>query len=274
LRRGLKEKEIIEFAGGCSGIIAGTERYSHEVLAELRELRIISRCGVGLDTIDLEAAADLGIAVTATPNGPTQAVAELTLALILNLIRHVEISSIALKRGSWKKCMGFLLGELTVGIMGLGRIGKRLASLLKTFDAAIIGYDIEPDREWAAAAGVRVVNRDEVLRESDVLCLHLPYEKRLHHLIGSREIATMKPGSFLVNTSRGGLVDEEALRAALASGRLAGAAIDTFEQEPYSGPLRELESVILTPHIGSYARAGRIRMERESVQNILAGLFE
>jgi D-3-phosphoglycerate dehydrogenase len=272
LRRSLKENEILEFARGCAGIIAGTERYDREVLCELRDLKIISRCGVGLDTIDLQAAMDLGIAVASTPYGPTEAVAELTVGLILNLIRRVENSSVALKRGCWEKHMGFLMRELTIGIIGLGRIGRRVAALLKGFNASVLGDDIQPDREWAAAQGVRLVDRGEVLKKSDVVSLHVPYEQRLHHLIGPREIEMMKPNSYLINTSRGGLVEEGALCAALKAGRLAGAAIDTFEQEPYGGPLRALDNVILTPHIGSYARAGRIKMERESVENILAKL--
>jgi D-3-phosphoglycerate dehydrogenase len=164
------------------------------------------------------------------------------------------------------------LRELTIGIIGLGRIGKRVGTLLKGFNASVLGYDVQPDREWAAAQGVQLVGREQILKESDVLSLHIPYEKRLHHLIGRKELELMKSQSYLVNTSRGGLVDEEALYLALRSGRLAGAAIDTFEQEPYEGLLRELENVILTPHIGSYARAGRIKMERESVENILAKL--
>lgn len=272
LQRSLKERELLEFAKGCSGIIAGTERYSRDVLAELCGLKIISRCGVGLDTIDLEAATDMGIAVASTPQGPTQAVAELTVGLILNLIRHVNTSSSGLKHGAWEKRMGFLVNEVTVGIVGLGRIGRQVASLLKAFGASIIGYDVKPDPDWAAAQDVRLVSREEVLRQSDVLSLHIPYEARFHHLIGKRELTMMRPRSYLINTSRGGLVDEEALFLALESGRLAGAAIDTFEQEPYEGSLRNLDNVILTPHIGSYARAGRIRMERESVENILAGL--
>lgn len=270
--RTLTSEEVVKFGDGCVGIIAGTEPYDRETLSKLENLKVISRCGAGLDTVDLEAANQMGIAVESTPYGPTEAVAELTLGLILNLIRHVELSSVLLKRGVWKKRMGFLLGEMRVGILGLGRIGRRLAELLRVFDTAIMGCDILPDYKWAEKNHVIITNRQDVLRSSDVVCLHLPYEKDLHHLIGKDELRMMKPGSYLVNASRGGLVDEVALCQALKSGHLRGAALDTFEREPYDGPLRELDNVILTPHIGSYGRAGRVKMERESVENLINGL--
>lgn len=265
-------EEIVELADGCVGIIAGTERYSAETLAKLRHLKVISRCGGGLDGIDLEAAGRQGIVVTSTPYGPTQAVAELTLGIILNLIRHVALSTAEMRQGKWKKHMGFLLSELTIGIVGLGRIGKRLATSLRALDAQVVGYDIKPDISWAKDHQVEVVTFDEVLRRGDVICLHLPYTKEFHYMIGKSELARMKQGSFLVNTSRGGIVEEQALYSALKSGYLQGAALDTFEQEPYEGPLRELDNVILTPHIGSYARASRITMEQESVANLIGEL--
>lgn len=272
LGRTLRNGEVLQYADGCPGIIAGTEKYSAEVLSKLSDLKVISRCGAGLDGIDLEAAKELGVTVAFTPYGPTQAVAELTVGLILNLIRHVQVSNAQMKEGVWQKQMGFLVSELTTGIMGLGKIGKRVATLLKAFDATVIGSDIKPDREWAAAHAVTLRNPMEILRESDILCVHLPYEKDLHHMIGRNELAMMKRGSYLVNTSRGGLIDEDALYQGLKSGHLSGAALDTFEREPYAGALRELDNVILTPHIGSYARAGRIRMEREAVENLIIEL--
>lgn len=272
LGRTLSSQEVLELGDGCIGIVAGTERYNRDVLSKLRKLKVISRCGAGLDTVDLEAAKEMGIIVDSTPYGPTQAVAELTLGLILNLIRHVGISNSLIKNGIWKKRMGFLLGEMRVGILGLGRIGRRLAEMLKGFDAEVIGCDIQPDLKWAAEKNVTLCSRENVLKSSDIVCLHLPYEKELHHLIGAEELAMMKKGSYLVNASRGGLVDEKALYQELKSGHLAGAALDTFEREPYDGPLRELDNVILTPHIGSYGRAGRVKMERESVENLIHSL--
>lgn len=272
LGRTLTAEEAVELGDGCIGIIAGTERYTREALSKFAHLKVISRCGAGLDTIDLDAVRQMGIAVESTPYGPTQAVAELTVGLILNLIRHVSLLSARLKQGIWEKQMGFLVGEMKIGILGLGRIGRRLAELLRAFDAAVVGCDIKPDHKWAADNSVTITDRENVIRSSDVLCLHLPYEKGLHHLIGKSELAMMKLGSYLVNPSRGGLVDEDALYHSLKSGHLRGAALDTFEREPYRGPLRELDNVILTPHIGSYGKAGRVNMERESVDNLISAL--
>lgn len=269
LGRTLRDEEILCYASGCAGIIAGTERYTRETFEKLADLRVISRCGAGMDGIDLAAAQQRGIAVVSTPDGPTQAVAELTVGLLLNLIRHMGQAHAQLKRGVWEKPMGVLVSELTIGILGLGRIGKRVAAILRAFDATVIGCDLHPDYDWAAAHGVALKTREELLKESDVVCLHVPYGPELHHMIGTRELAMMRPGSYLINTSRGGLIDEEALYQALTSDHLGGAALDTFEQEPYTGPLRELEHVILTPHIGSYARAARMQMERQAVENLL-----
>lgn len=272
LGRPLTEREIVQLAGDCVGIIAGTEPYTRDNLKSLSRLKVISRCGVGLDGIDLDETARMGIAVTYTPEAPTQAVAELTLGLILGLVRHIGSSNVQIRKGTWKKQMGRLLEELCIGVIGLGRIGRRVGDLLRRLDVRVIGYDIQPDHSWARKNRVGIVGKEEVLRESDVLCLHLPYSKELHHLIGENEMKQMEAGSFLVNASRGGLVDEDALYRVLKSGQLAGAALDTFEREPYEGPLRELENVILTPHIGSYARAGRIKMEMEAAQNLISEL--
>lgn len=269
LRRTLKTDEILAYANDCVGIIAGTENYGQELLSRLPRLRVISRCGAGLDSIDVEAAKEAGITVVNTPYGPTQAVAELTVALILNLIRHVESSSTNLKRGAWTKQMGFLISEVKIGILGLGKVGKRVTELLRAFDANVMGCDNAPNYGWAKSNSVSIESHELLIKESDVFSLHLPYQKELNPLLGEKQLALMKPGSYLINTSRGRLIDEKALYLALKAGHLGGAAIDVFEREPYDGPLRELDNVILTPHIGSYARAGRIRMEQESVENLI-----
>ena len=162
---------------------------------------------------------------------------------------------------------------LTIGIVGLGRVGRRVAALLAPFGCRMLGSDVQTDLQWLAAHRVELVSIEELLQSADLVTLHLPYATGdLHHYFNSARIASMKPGSFLINTSRGGLVEEPAIFEALTSGQLAGAAIDTFEAEPYSGVLIHAPNIILSPHAGSYARSTRQRMELEAVQNMVAAL--
>lgn len=256
------------------GLIAGLEPLTAQVMeGAVAHLKVISRCGTGLDNVDLEAAKKLGIAVLNTPAAPAEAVAELSLGLILALIRNVVTHDQTVRSGAWKKRMGFLLSEITVGIVGLGRVGKRVAAMLRPLGTRVVATDVLPDHDWIAAHGVSLTTLPQLLATSDVVSLHLPYASGdLYRLMNAERIAAMPPGSFLINTSRGALIDEQAVSDALTSGHLAGAAIDTFEQEPYTGLLLQAPNMILSPHAGSYARATRNRMELEAAQNLLAGL--
>ena len=256
------------------GLIAGLEPLTAKVMeGAVAHLKVISRCGTGLDNVDLAAAKKLGIAVLNTPAAPAEAVAELSLGLILALIRNVVSHDHTVRSGAWKKRMGFLLSEITVGIVGLGRVGKRVAAMLRPLGTRVVATDVLPDYDWIAAHGVSLTTLPQLLATSDVVSLHLPYASGdLYRLMNAERIAAMPPGSFLINTSRGALIDEQAVSDALTSGHLAGAAIDTFEQEPYTGLLLQAPNMILSPHAGSYARATRNRMELEAAQNLLAGL--
>ena len=235
-----------------------------------RQLRVISRVGVGLDNVDLNAARAEGIVVRNTPDAVTQPVAELTLSSIVNLLRHVSLMDRELRGGDWNRRMGRLLTGRTVGIVGFGRIGRRLAALLAPWDVRLVASERAPDHPVAKRLGVTYVTLEQLLAEADVVTLHLPGGNR--PIIGADELAAMKPDAVLVNTSRGGLVDERALYAALSEGRLAAAYVDTFEDEPYEGPLRELSNVLLTPHAGSLRAEARLQMEMEAVENMLAAL--
>lgn len=269
--RRLSESEVGDLLaeGEVVGMIAGVEPLTDAVMARATALKVISRCGIGLDSVDLGAAARRGIRVSNTPGAPVSAVAELTLGLILDLLRRIGQADRNIRDGKWKQLMGNLLAFQTVGIVGFGRIGRRVAELLHAFGAKVLAHDI------AAAAApdhVELCGLDDLLARADVVTLHLPYSDAAKHLIGAPQLAKMKPGSFLVNTARGGLVDEEALAAALSGGQLAGAALDAFEQEPYAGPLAALPQMLLTAHMGSYAKESRIQMEREAADNLLRGL--
>jgi D-3-phosphoglycerate dehydrogenase len=256
------------------GIIAGVEPLTAAVLKDASPyLKVISRCGTGLDNVDCEVAKQLNIAVLNTPAAPAEAVAELTVALIFSLIRNVSYHDHAVRAGFWTKKMGVLLSEITLGIIGLGRVGKRVAGILQPFGAKVLAAETNPDHEWIGSHGVSLLTVPELLRASDIVSLHLPYATGdLHHFMNAERLKGMKQHSYLINTSRGALVDEEALCNALREEHLAGAAIDVFEREPYNGPLKKFNNVILSPHVGSYARATRNRMELEAAQNLLAAL--
>lgn len=270
----LKANELKKSLEGAVGVIAGVETYDADVLSSVSSLRVISRCGSGTDAIDLAVAAARGIRVLNTPDASTQSVTELTLGLILGLLRFISESDREVRSGLWRKRTGFLLEELTFGIVGLGRIGRNLAEILKRMGARVIGHDAQCDKNWSDPLGISCMPMVDVLKNADVVSLHLPLVPGLLHCIGAHELSLMKKGSFIVNTARGGLVDEKALFDSLAQGYLGGAALDVFEREPYEGPLRNLPNVILTPHIGSYARRSRARMELEAAQNLVNALTE
>lgn len=273
--RNLKKEEILELCNGAVGIIAGTEVYAATVLEILSQpsalspqpcLKVISRCGAGIDNVDIAAAKRLGVEVFNTPDAPTLAVAELAVGLILSLLRKVCCMDALVRKGEWKKMMGNQLSGKTIGIIGFGRIGRKTAELLKLLGCNILFYDLATE---TAQEGCERVSLQDLLGRSDIVTLHLSSKTKI---IGADEMRLMKPGAWLVNLSRGGVIDEEALYLALMEGRLSGAALDVFEQEPYTGPLKELANVILTPHIGSYAKEPRIEMELQAVENLLRGL--
>ena len=266
----LTEDQVIELLGTDTiGLIAGLEPLTKNVLQVAKSLKVIARVGTGLDSVDLATAKQLGITVLNTPDAPTKAVAELTLAHILGLLRHVSQADRQVRVGVWKGLMGSLLETKTVGIVGFGRIGKRVATLLSAFGASVIISDAQ-----VAQSDYPNVELDELCIKSDILSLHLPYNESTHHIINENNLNLMKKGSYIVNISRGGLVDETALLAALKSGHLVGAALDCFEQEPYEGELRNLETVQITAHMGSYARETRDLMEQEASQLLVDALHE
>ena len=266
----LTEDQVIELLGTDTiGLIAGLEPLTKSVLQAAKSLKVIARVGTGLDSVDLATAKQLGITVLNTPDAPTKAVAEFTLAHILGLLRNVSQADRQIRSGVWKGLMGSLLETKTVGIVGFGRIGKRVATLLSAFGASVIISDAQVEQ-----SDYPNVELDELCIKSDILSLHLPYSEATHHIINEKHLNLMKKGSYILNISRGGLVDEEALLTALKSGHLAGAALDCFEQEPYEGELSKLETVQITAHMGSYARETRDLMEREASQLLVNALHE
>jgi D-3-phosphoglycerate dehydrogenase len=270
-RRPVKE-ELIDFASGCTGVIAGVEPYDEEVFASLPTLRCISRCGVGIDNIELASAARRGVVIRNTPQVVVQPVAEMTVAMAFDLLRKLSVHSAAVKNGSWRKEPGRLLSKQVVGVVGLGRIGRRVAELMRALGARVLGCDPIPDIEWAAGLDIRLVPLSELLATADIVSLHVAPANGALFRFGGNELSAMKRGALLINVARGQFVDEAALVDALRSGRLGGAALDVFASEPYRGGLCDLENVILTPHIATFTHESRTQMEIEAAENLLQEL--
>ena len=267
--RKLTEDEVIELAKDCIGIVAGVEPLTKRVMDALPNLKCISRVGVGMDSVDLEYAREKGIIVVNTPDGPTRSVAELTLAITISLLRKIPQADAAMKQHKWKKQIGNLILDKQIGIIGLGRIGRKVAELFRGLKNPVIGFDPYADETWAKENGVELASFEEVLAQADILTLHIPGNKDKSPVISTNEISIMKDGAFLINISRGGVVDETALYEALKSNKLKGSAVDVYTHEPYDGPLCDLDNIILTPHLGSYAAEGKLKMEIDACMNLI-----
>ncbi|MFC1491094.1 phosphoglycerate dehydrogenase [Nitrospinota bacterium] len=264
----LAEDDMKALIAGCNAVIGGAEPVSAAVMDCAPGLRFISRCSVGLDSVDLLAARERGIPVAYVPGANSQAVTELTVSHVLSLLRGVPKADASLRNGTWIRVMGRSLEELIVGIVGVGRIGKRVARHLAGFGARIIANDIAPDRAFGEEISIEWVEKEHLFRESDVVSLHVPATPLTMGMIGREELSVMKPDAILVNTARGGLIDEAALADTLRSGSLGGAALDVYEREPYEGELTELDNCLLTCHMGGSSRASRLRMEMQAAKNL------
>jgi D-3-phosphoglycerate dehydrogenase / 2-oxoglutarate reductase len=225
-----------------------------------------------MDTVDIQFANERGIVVVNTPDGPTRAVAELTLGMTLSILRRIPQADSAIKKRTWEKQTGNLLFGKTIGVIGLGRIGRMVSEMFRALGNDVIGYDLFPDETWAKKHSVNLAEMEAVLAKADIVSIHTPAPLNSKPIISSSEFNLMKKGAFLINISRGNVVDEQALHQKLDSNYLAGAAIDVFSKEPYKGPLCDLDNVILTPHIGSYAAEGKLQMEIDAVNNLIHAL--
>ncbi len=270
--RELRENEITELLDGVDGLIAGTEPLTRNVIYSAKNLKVISRCGIGIDNVDIEAVNERGIKFYRTPEGPALAVAELTLGLIFDSLRHVSYLHKKICSGGWEKKMGRLLTGKTIGIVGMGTIGKKLTTLIKPFNCRIMTSDHVPDIVFAEKSKVDYVSLDELLKESDIVTLHLPLENDTKGLFDRKLFSQMKDGAIFINTSRGKIVDEDDLYDALRDGRITHACLDVYRDEPYTGKLKELDNVTLTCHVGSYAKEARMEMEKQAIENLLKGL--
>lgn len=246
----LSEDELLVALSGIEAAVAGSEPYTARVLAAHPQLRVVARVGVGYDTVDVAAATARGVAVTITPGTNHGSVAEHAFALLLGFTRHLHTRHAAVAAGGWPRVMSLPLRGRTLGLAGLGRIGKAVATRAAAFEMRVVAFDPLPDYDFCRTCGITLVPFEQLLAESDFLSLHLPLTPETRHLIRRETLSKMKPGGVLLNTSRGGLVCEADLMEALRAGHLAGAALDVFETEPLPAdhPLRALPNVVLTPH--------------------------
>lgn len=268
LNRKLTEDELKEMISDYSIVIAGTEPITSSVMKSASSLKLISRVGIGLDSVELGYASENNINVSYTPDAPSPAVSELTVGLALSLLRKVNISDSQMHSGQWKRYMGRRIAECTVGIIGIGRIGTRLIEHLQGGFAgtSILVNDIDEDAGKDMLPAECLVSKEEIYRNADIITLHLPLTAKTKNLISDNEIKMMKKDVILINTSRGGMINESALEEALKEGLIGGAAIDVFDNEPYSGPLSAYDNCILTSHMGSMTQDCRAKMEIEATE--------
>jgi len=270
LNRKLTENELAEMAKDFDIIIAGTEPITEFVMSNAPRLKLISRVGIGLDSVDLVAAEKRGIQVTYTPDAPSPAVAELTIGLIISLMRSVHLSNIEMHNGEWHRYFGKRIAESTIGIIGLGRIGVRVLNRLSIFGTPrLLVNDILPNKSLNHKFKLEWVDKKTIYKEADLISLHVPLSRSTKNLITIEELNMMKPNANLINLSRGGVINEDDLYTVMKNGHLSGAAIDVFEKEPYNGPLKEINRCILTAHMGSMSYDCRALMEIQATEDVV-----
>jgi D-3-phosphoglycerate dehydrogenase len=277
LGRKIKNEEVYEQVHKADYVIAGTEKYDQELLSKLVNLKGISRVGIGIDNIDLDIAAKNNIKIFNTPEEPAKGVAELTLAFILNLLREISSHQLNLNQGNWEKTLGKSLNEATISLIGGGRVAKNVSKFLlsggvkkiKVFDI----LDLSTDPDWRHES-ISICGFEECLSNSDIVSLHVPMNEENKNMISKKELLVMGKNSYLINVSRGGLINEEDLYEALNSNLIKGAALDVFATEPYEGRLLDCKNLIATPHVASSTEYVRDQMERKACENLINLLDE
>jgi D-3-phosphoglycerate dehydrogenase len=271
----LSEAELLDVIGDIDGIICGDDRITRRVLDAAPRLKAISKWGTGIDSIDSEAAAQRGIPVYRTPNAFSEPVADTVLGYMLTFARKLPWMDREIRRERWQKPHLVSLGECVLGVVGVGDCGKAVVRRAKAFGMRILGNDIvEMPPEFISQSGIEMVSLEQLLTLADFVTLNPDLNPTSHHLIGKAQLALMKPSACLINASRGPVVDEPALIAALQENRIAGAALDVFEEEPLplDSPLRQLDNCLLAPHNANSSPAAWERVHENTVRNLLEGL--
>jgi len=267
LNKKLTEDELAEMVTDFDVIIAGTEPITAKVMSNASNLKHISRVGIGLDSVDLMAAEEKGIKISYTPDAPAPAVAELTIGMMLTLLRSMHVSNAQMHAGQWHRFFGRRLSNVTIGIVGMGRIGKGVIRYLQGFgNPKILVNDIQPDLQFGDEYELEWASKEQIYREADVISLHLPLTGKTKNMIRTEHLRMMKDDAIILNTARGGIINEDDLYDVLQTGHLSGAAIDVFAFEPYTGKLKDIERCLLTAHMGSMSVDCRTRMEIEATE--------
>ena len=266
----LSEEELIPLLADCEGYIAGLDFVTRKVIENVPKLKVISRYGAGVDRVDLEAAREKGVVVCNTPGVNANAVADLAFGLLLCIARRLPFLDKKTREGEWTRSTGFELYGKTIGILGLGAVGKAVAKRASGFSMKIMAYDPFINREYAAANGIIAAGFDDVIKEADFISLHLPLMDETKNIISGEKMKAMKKGAVIINTARGGLIDENAAYELLKSGHLGGLGLDAFEAEPPGpSPLFTLENVAATPHTGAHTTEATAAMADLSVKNLI-----
>ena len=268
--RKITSEELAGDIGDADILIAGTENITREVFEQAPNLKLISRVGIGLDGVDFDLCREYGVRVAYTPDAPTIAVAELSVGLILDCCRKITETNNNLKaQDIWRRHMGVLLNGRTIGLLGLGRIGKTLVHMLAGFNVKFIAHDHNPDIAFSKLYNITLASKVDVLKYSDVVSVHVPLTKKTRDYITFEELTLMQDHAILINTARGGIVNEDDLCRALQANEIAAAAVDVFYEEPYTGNLKTLDNCILTCHMGASTTSSRVDMEVQAVQEAI-----
>jgi len=271
LNRKLTESDLEALIGDYEVLIAGTEPISEAVLEKANRLKLIVRVGIGLDSVDLRAVHKRGILMSYTPDAPSPAVAELTIGLMMDLLRSTHVSNLRMHKGEWYRYFGRRLSEVTIGVIGAGRIGSRVIKHLRGFNCSRIlvnDIDTQISLPYHPNCTPEKATKERIYKEAEIISLHIPLTSETRGLIAREELSQMRRDALIINTSRGGIVNEKDLFEALEGQQIGGAAIDVFEQEPYTGNLATLETCLLTAHMGSMSVDCRTQMEVEACEEV------
>ena len=269
----MTEDRLGKLLVGMDAAIVGVVPMTAKILEQAHKLKIVCAHGIGVDHIDVKAASVRGIAVANCPGGSAASVADLTFGLMIAAARNIVQAGQTLKQGNWGRYHGVELWRKTLGIIGFGRIGRAVAGRAIGFDMTVLACDPFVPEDSPADKQVKIVPFEDVIRQADFISLHTPLTDETRHMIGVDQLAAMKPGAYLINTARGGLVDEAALYRALSGGRIAGAALDVFASEPPAkSPLLDLDNLVATPHIGAHTSEAIERVGIMAARNVIACL--